>query len=94
MAKAEFYEIVIKDKEDGVVITDISLSDTIKKHLTFNSDIDNFCQKNRCAVIVNEYHSDDKNNTTFDFSKLTNKTVISTLTTLEKRTQYIRYYFH
>jgi len=79
MAKVEFYEIIIKNKEDNIIITNISLSQIIKKYLTENSDVDNFCQKGKCAVIVNEHVTNDKNDTTFDFSKLTNKVIISTL---------------
>ncbi len=79
MAKAEFYEIVIKNKKDETILTNISLSDSIKKYLKDNSDTDNFCQKGNCAIILNGYLAEDENNTTFDFSKLTNKTIMSTL---------------
>ena len=79
MAKAEFYEIIIKNKEDDIVITNLSLGEIIKKHIAKNSDIDNFCQQGKCAVIVNEYLASNNNSTTFDFSKLTNKVIISTL---------------
>jgi len=79
MAKAEFYEIVIKDKKEHLLVNNVSLNDNIKKYLKSNSDTDNFCQKGSCAVILNEYISKNTDNTTFDFAKLTNKKVISTL---------------
>jgi hypothetical protein len=79
MAKAEFYEVVLKDKKDQVLVNSISLNDSIKKYLSSNSDIDNFCQKGNCAVLLDNFIETDTNNITFDFTKLTNKTVMSTL---------------
>jgi len=79
MAKAEFYEIVIKNKKDQVVVTNISLNEHIKKYLDENSDIDNFCQKGNCAVLLDDYIEIDNTNITYDFTKLTHKKVMSTL---------------
>jgi len=79
MAKVEFYEIVIKDKITQEVVTNISLSEEIIKKLKINHEHDNFCQKRNCAVILNEYLKVEDGITTFDFSKLTDEKVISTL---------------
>jgi len=79
MAKAEFYEIVIKDKKDQIILTNISLNEHIKKYLDDNSDVDNFCQNENCAVLLDDYIEIDNNNITYDFTKLTNKIVMSTL---------------
>jgi hypothetical protein len=79
MAKAEFYEIVIKNKQDQILVTNISLNEHIKKYLDDNSDVDNFCQKGTCAVLLDEYIETDNNNITYDFTKLTDKRVMSTI---------------
>jgi hypothetical protein len=79
MAKAEFYEIVIKNKKDQIVVTNISLNENIKRYLDDNSDVDNFCQKGACAVLLDDYIEIDNNNITYDFTKLTNRRVMSSL---------------
>jgi len=77
MAKAEFYEIIIKYNNE--VVKDISLNEKIIERLNNNDEHDNFCQKKTCSVILNQFLRDSENKCIFDFSKLTDEEVISTL---------------
>ncbi len=79
MAKAEFYEIVIKDKKEQAIVNNLSLNDVISSYLRNNNENENFCQNKTCAVILNSHFEKNKDDMTFDFAKLTDQKVISTL---------------
>jgi len=79
MAKAEFYEISLKNKNDNTIIEHVSLNDVIVKHLSKNQDIDNFCEERHCSVLLNHYKAIDNKKIVYNFIKLTSETVLSSL---------------
>lgn len=80
MAKAEFYEIVIKDKRENIIFDkEISLNDIMSKYLNEKNENENFCQGKNCAVILNNFLKSNDTDTVFDLAKFTDEKVISTL---------------
>ena len=77
MAKAEFYEIIIKNKEDDKLIN-IDFIDKIKNILSKLNDNDLLCNNKTCMAILSKCIHND-NSSTFDFSKLTNEIIKSTI---------------
>jgi hypothetical protein len=94
MAKAEFYEIVIKEKKEQIVLTNISLNAIISSYLKKNNDNENFCQNKTCAVILNSHYEKNENDMTFDFAKLTDQKVISTLISKPSEGEDTFYEYH
>ncbi len=80
MAKAEFYEIIIKDKEKNEIFSKgMSLNEVLLKSIVDNDEHDKFCQSKKCAVILNNHIKRDENNIVYDFAMFTDKKIISTL---------------
>lgn len=79
MAKAEFYQISIRNV-DGNVNNELNIINELKDKLKDISENDLLCSKKTCMAILSEYiESDDSTSITFDFSKLTNEVVNSTI---------------
>lgn len=77
MAKAEFYEIIIKDRKDEVLV-DKNIIDVIKNRLKELGDNDLLCSNKTCLAILSDF-KENENSATFDFSKLTNEVINSTI---------------
>lgn len=77
MAKADFYEIIIKDKKDEILV-DNNLIETIKNRLTLLEDNDLLCSNKTCLAILSDF-IENEDSATFDFSKLTNEVINSTI---------------
>lgn len=77
MAKAEFYEITIKDKKDDIPISK-DIIEIIKNRLSKLEDNDLLCSKKNCFAILSDF-IENENSATFDFSKLTNEVINSTI---------------
>jgi hypothetical protein len=77
MAKAEFYEIIIKNKSDGALVNK-NIIDVIKNRLSNLADNDLLCSKKTCLAILSDF-IENKNSATFDFSKLTSEVINSTI---------------
>ncbi len=78
MAKAEFYEISIRDK-NGNIDKRIDIINELKNKLKEISENDLLCTKKTCMAILSEYIENNSNSITFDFSKLTDEVVNSTI---------------
>ncbi len=79
MAKAEFYEISIRDKKENIIIDTISLNEVIIGHLSKNSDIDNFCEEKHCSVLLNTFRQINDTKVVYNFTKFTSERVLSSL---------------
>lgn len=78
MAKAEFYEISIRDK-NGNIDKKIDIISELKNKLKEISENELLCSKKTCMAILSEYIENNSNSITFDFSKLTDEVVNSTI---------------
>ena len=78
MAKAEFYEISIRDK-NGNIDKRIDIINELKNKLKEISENELLCSKKTCMAILSEYIENNSNSITFDFSKLTDEVVNSTI---------------
>ena len=77
MAKVEFYEISMRDTKDGESI-DENIINVIKNRLVELPENDLLCSNKTCLAILSEF-KENKNSITFDFSKLTNEVINSTI---------------
>ncbi|ADN08849.1 hypothetical protein [Sulfurimonas autotrophica] len=77
MAKVEFYEINIRDTKNGIAI-DENIVNKIKNRLLELPENDLLCSNKTCLAILSEF-KENKNSITFDFSKLTNEVINSTI---------------
>lgn len=77
MAKAEFYEINIKDKQEDIPVNK-DIIEIIKLRLSKLEDNDLLCSKKTCLAILSDFIEND-NSVTFDFSKLTSEVINSTI---------------
>lgn len=77
MAKVEFYEISIRDTKNGNSVNR-DLINIIKDRLLKSPENDLLCAKKTCLAILSEF-KENENSITFDFSKLTNEVISSTI---------------
>lgn len=78
MAKAEFYEISIRDT-NGNIDKNINIINELKNKLKDISENELLCSKKTCMAILSEYVDNGIDSITFDFSKLTDEVVNSTI---------------
>lgn len=77
MAQVEFYEITIRDTKKSELIV-IDIINAIKNRLLKLPENDLLCTKKTCLAILSEYR-ENTTSITFDFSKLTNEVINSTI---------------
>jgi len=77
MAKAEFYEIAIRDKKEDL-LTKRDIINVLKEILKKLPENDLLCSNRTCLAILSDYIEND-DSITFDFSKLTNEVINSTI---------------
>ena len=75
MAKAEFYEITIRDKKESLLI-ERNIIEILKELLKKLPENDLLCSNKTCLAILSDY-IENNDSITFDFSKLTNNEVIN-----------------
>lgn len=78
MAKAEFYEISIRDN-NGNINKSVNIIKELKNKLKDISEDELLCSKKTCMAILSEYIDNGLDSITFDFSKLTDEVVNSTI---------------
>lgn len=77
MARAEFYEVIIKLKENDL-LSEVNIIEVIKKHLEELPENDLLCNHKTCLAILSDIVLGEES-ATFDFSKLTNEVIDSTI---------------
>lgn len=77
MAKVEFYEISIRDTKNGKPVNK-DIINIIKNRLLELPENDLLCSKKTCLAILSEFRENEES-ITFDFSKLTNEVINSTI---------------
>jgi hypothetical protein len=76
VAKAEFYEIIVKNKKDDSLV-DKDIIEIIKDRLK-SADDDLLCSNKSCLAILSDF-VENVDSATFDFSKLTHEVINSTI---------------
>ncbi|PHR73963.1 MAG: hypothetical protein COA66_02595 [Arcobacter sp.] len=76
MAKAEFYEIIIRDRKNDTLV-EKDIIEIIKERLKSKDD-DLLCSGKTCLAILSDF-VENIDSATFDFSKLTNEVINSTI---------------